>query len=740
MNRLHVWLWAVTLLAALAVAGGATIAAPGTPAVAPRADPTPERSPEYGLVFISAAGAPANEARYQRGLSTGAGWNRWPLYWYDVETDYGVFDWSAADAVVADDLAHGLQTEMILIGTPGFYSTGGREDLPAPQVGHRPPGWWDGIDPDAVSIHSPPPSGLWNPVFDDGTDVPGPGKSYNADNPWARFVYLAVQRYLPQGITHFEIWNEPELPWFWDGNVQEYARLLKVAYLAAEQAGPDAQILFGGLADFYNLDFLAQTLAVYASDPMAPAHDWFFDILAVHSYSYAWESWYHVWRAGQTLAGRGLQKEIWLNESGVPAWDDYPGPTWDPTSPYRATMQEGAAYVIQSAMYAKFAGADLIFHFMLYDDCGNYPPGTDFPPADPPGDDGVCESYNPCAGDAFGLYRNGPDAACFTQHPQPDTPRPAFEAYRVLIDHLQELEPLWRMRPGGSTPYDGPQEWIAFYRPDTTERVLGLWSRVGVTETAVVTATGASALLVDQTGTVSTVTPIDGLYTLDLGPATNQNHPHHPGVYVIGGSPLLLVETDTQPPQATASAPSPFSPPGIEVSWTGQDLGSGLVDYAVWVFSGGVTPTLWLGETTATSAVYPGMQGATYGFAATARDRAGNQGAPPTQPQVVTTVTLEEPVAGLVATNSSPTALGRPTALRATVTGGTQVIYTWDLGDGARGSGALVRHTYADAGRYSAVVTAANSISLLTATTRVTIVGLDQRVHLPLILRTAGTP
>jgi hypothetical protein len=270
--------------------------------------------------------------------------------------------------------------------------------------------------------------------------------------------------------------------------------------------------------------------------------------------------------------------------------------------------------------------------------------------------------------------------------------------------------------------------------------VLGLWSRVGVSETAVVTATGESALLVDQTGSARTITPVDGHYTLELGPATNQNHPHHPGVYVIGGPPLLVVETDTQPPQATASAPSPFSPPGIQVSWTGQDLGSGLVDYDVWVFLGGVTPTLWLGETTATGAVYTGVAGETYGFAATARDRAGNQGAPPTQPQVVTTVTLEEPIAGLVATNSSPTALGRPTTLQATVTAGTHVTYTWDLGDGARGSGDLVRHTYTDAGRYAAVVTAANSINHLTATTRVTIVGLDQRLHLPLVLRTSGTP
>jgi hypothetical protein len=723
---------ALILAALLAGAVGTTASDPGPVLPAPLSG---ELSPEYGLVFVGAADAPADEARYQRGLSTGAGWNRWPLYWYDVETNYNVFDWSAGDAVVADDLAHGFQIEMILLGTPGFYSTGGQEGLPPPRVGQRPPGWWAGIDPDAASIHSPPPTGLWNPVFDDGTDIPGPDKSYNDDNPWARFVYKAVERYLPLGVTHFEIWNEPELPWFWDGSVEDYARLLKVAYLAAEQAGPGAQILFGGLADFYNLDFLGQVMALYAADPLAPQYNWYFDILAVHSYSYAWESWYHVYRAGGTLAAHGVSKEIWLNESGAPAWNDYPGPTWDPNSPFRSTMAEGAAYVIQSAMYAKFAGADVVFHFMLYDDCGNDPPGTDFPPADPPDDPGVCQVYNPCAGDAFGLFRNRPDAACYTQHPQPDTPRPAFDAYRVLIDHLQGLEPLWRMRPGGSNPYNGPQEWIAFYRPATHERVVGLWARFGVAETAVITATGESALLVDQAGAETPLAPQDGVYTLELGPATNQNHPYQPGVYVIGGPPLVLVETDTRPPEVTASAPSPYSPPSIAVSWTGTDLGSGLVDYDVWVYEAGGPPALWLAQTTATSAIYPGEPGETYGFAATARDRAGNEGAPPAEPQVVTTVTLEEPVAGLVVANSSPTGLGRTTTLVATVSGGTNVAYAWDLGDGTVGSGPVVAHIYPAVGTYTALVTASNTVNLLTATTQVTVVELAARAYLPLVGR-----
>jgi uncharacterized repeat protein (TIGR01451 family) len=85
------------------------------------------------------------------------------------------------------------------------------------------------------------------------------------------------------------------------------------------------------------------------------------------------------------------------------------------------------------------------------------------------------------------------------------------------------------------------------------------------------------------------------------------------------------------------------------------------------------------------------------------------------------TVSVVEPIAGLVATNDSPTLLGSPTTLTATITAGTHVIYTWAFGDGATGSGAVTPHTYPNIGVYTAAVTASNAVSALTATTVVTI-------------------
>jgi PKD repeat protein len=82
---------------------------------------------------------------------------------------------------------------------------------------------------------------------------------------------------------------------------------------------------------------------------------------------------------------------------------------------------------------------------------------------------------------------------------------------------------------------------------------------------------------------------------------------------------------------------------------------------------------------------------------------------------------VDVPIAGLNATDHSPTELGQVTTLTATVTAGSNVSYAWAFGDGQTGDGAVVIHTYPAEGVYTAMVTASNPVSLLTATTTVTI-------------------
>jgi hypothetical protein len=612
-------------LVSLIVYGSRGLATADSLAQQPRPPLPGSSAPVYGVNFITSAEAPADARQMGNGVSTGATWDRWPIYWFHVERSPGDYQWASQDAAVISDLAYGLRTNAILLGTPCFYNNScsqaaGIEAPPAGEMALQAP-------------QAATPAGLYAPVFvgnGPASDAPGAGRSINSDNPWARFVFSAVGRYKPGGVlaqvygwpagvgvTHWEMWNEPDLNIFWDSSLADYARLLKVGYLAAKHADANAQIIFGAVANFQKPNFYRDVLNIYAGDSLAPSQAFFHDILATHSYSHAEASWYHVARARSLMAARGLDKPIWLNETGVPAWNDYPGPVWDAKSWYRGTMEEGAAYVIQTTLYATYGGADAIFHFQLYDGCGNQPPGTDFPPHN--GE--LCQDGSVCAGDAHGLFRNPSDAVCFRQHPNPETPRPTYQAYRALTTHFRDVEPLWWRHQ-----VDGQEEWLAFYRPASKQRIVGLWALYGTDQVAEVPATGGSALLVAADGTSQTLYPVDGRYRIDLPAATNQNAPWDPGLYMIGGRPFLLIENDTLGPTATLVGP-PFAERHISLSWSGDDgLGSGLASFDVLVAVDGGQPALWLAATTARQGVFLATPGHTYTFYVVGRDRAGNPG------------------------------------------------------------------------------------------------------------------
>ncbi len=602
-----------------------------------------QTNPAYGLNRISNSEvASVPEAQYQAGLSTGAAWDRWPLYWDRIESTPGVFNWTYQDTAVKGVINHGLQLNAILLGTPGFYHTNRTAEQPV-----RPTPEAQTYSPMSLDeIQTGVPSGLYQPVFSDNSDIPGPGKTINSANVWARFVATAVHRYKPGsqfaqeagwppgvGVTHWEMWNEPDLIHFWDGSAEDYARLLKVGYLAAKHTDPNAQVIFGGLADVYSsqwdIPYLSAVLDIFDDDPMAAAHNYFHDILAIHNYTYAYRSWRATFIAQRRLNARQLDNEIWLNESGVPVWDDYPGPVCEPTSPFRATMQEQADFIIQSALYAHTAGADNIFFFSLYDECGNVGGNPPYFPPD------QCLSNPPpptYAGDAFGLFRNPANSfsGCSMQHPQPGTPRPAFAAYQVLTQYAGNIYPLWRARPGIPGSGSGLQEWIAFYQPHTQSRVLGLWALTDEAATAVVPATHSSqsGLLVSPDGSTQTIQATNGVFSITLPAATNHNPPTdvYAGValFAIGGRPFLLIETDDLPPDVTASAP-PVAAVNVTLSWTGNDLGSNLLNFDVTVSENGGPAVPLLSATTAVSTTYaPLTEGSSYTFTVYGRDQAGN--------------------------------------------------------------------------------------------------------------------
>jgi hypothetical protein len=592
---------------------------PPTPTALPRSGPL--YSDVLGINFISSAQHEGSDGRFRMGLNTGAGWDRFAIYWSDVEREQGSFQWGLYDEAVRNDVRYNLRTDAILLGTPRAHA-------------------------DSRNV----PTNLGEPVFSDGTDTPGAGKLINPNNPWARFVYAAVMRYKPggemalaegwtprQGVRVWEIWNEPDLNNFWGGTTEEYARLLKVAYLAVRHADSKAQVMVGGLALFAKPYFLIEMLNAYKHDPSPVSGVYPFDIMAVHAYNHPPYTFWAVQSTRNTLAAFGLNDmPIWVNESGVPVWDDYPGPSWA-TRPdqivFRATQDEQASYVIQNAAYAYMAGAKVVFHFQLYDDCGNQPAGTTFAPHD----GSLCDSGAPCWGDALGLMRNNTDNLCFNQHPRPNTARPAYEAFHNVgaVFGAAPFTPIAEFTAGES----GAQQWLIFARPGSAELITVIWNNSGTISEALVPATSSGAILIDILGFQTALKPEgDGMYHLHLLPATNQNQVNMPDVrYMIGGPPVILVEQSPKPLVSVLPLLE-RSPSAILVEWRASL--PGLTVFEVWYRdeSGTGEWVRWLETDGPTGALFIGAPGHRYSFFARAQAPDGSWSADTPYPQATTTV------------------------------------------------------------------------------------------------------
>ncbi|MDQ4077950.1 MAG: hypothetical protein M3220_17100 [Chloroflexota bacterium] len=559
---------------------------------------------EFGLAFINSAEVPRSDARIQRGIDAGARMDRFPLYWNSVEAQPNLFYWDNFDRVLRANEAVGLDTLVVLLGTSAhYYPSAPPASAPPIPLSH------DGLllDPADGSVALQrcrdgmrPPTGLDEPIFADGTDLPAPDKEINPANPWARFVHQAAERYRPGGsaqlnVRHWEIWNEPDLCLFWTGTPVQYARLLKVAYLVIKQVDPEAVVLWGGLAHYENPDFLPALIDTLKADSMAAEHNGFFDAAASHHYSDVTKGYQYTQRIRDVLAGTGWEsKSVWITESGVPACGDEIGP-FCPNA-HRADVEGQASFIWQNVAYTRLAGGGPIFHFQLHDDCGNE--NRSAPPAD-----------------AFGLMTNETDAFCVPHNAQP---RLAYSAYQLATRYFPDTEILWE-----DTENDAVRR-VAFYHSESSERRLLLWT-IG-TEDAVthVPATGAQAHLIALDGSYVELTPVDGSYEVSLPGSTNPRQPN--SATYIGGKPYLLIERDTLPP-VTHLTLEHVSPTIFQLEWETTDRGSGVVQdgVTIWIQVDDGPWERWLTEQPASgSTLVQGSEGHRYRFGVIATDHAGN--------------------------------------------------------------------------------------------------------------------
>jgi hypothetical protein len=345
-----------------------------------------------------------------------------------------------------------------------------------------------------------PPNGLDLPVDDPG-------------NVWAAFVRRVVQYYGDTwGIHHWIIYNEPdlrpgEIGWYeFDGDVKDYARILRVAYLAAKSVNPDAVIHVAGMAWWtdvaaYREPYMWRLLEALSNDPDARANGFYFDVVMVHTYFGTLNVWNQITQTRDILWYYGLRdKKIWVDETNAsPSRDPYA--ELPPGAQFEVSLSQQADYIIQAAALSLAAGVERFAVYRLYDN--HYSPGLTEP---------------------WGLVRGD------------GSRRPAFDAYRSVIRTFGETERAWRY-------YSDRSSLVLLEQPDRFVYVM--WARQAVPvrfyvmaahddETATrVSVSGESWPIKSQT-----VSGVEGQWFVMKARSAV---PDDEGLIMVEGSPVILI-------------------------------------------------------------------------------------------------------------------------------------------------------------------------------------------------------
>lgn len=116
----------------------------------------------------------------------GVSWVRHWVFWYQVEHDSGVYDWTHQDSIIYAYMSRGINVYVTLMGGNQFYDP-------------------DTVDYQPDSLYPRPEFGL----------PPGPGSASHSG--WLDFVGAIVNRY-KDIVKYWSIWNEPNLLEFWPPN------------------------------------------------------------------------------------------------------------------------------------------------------------------------------------------------------------------------------------------------------------------------------------------------------------------------------------------------------------------------------------------------------------------------------------------------------------------------------------------------------------------------------------------
>jgi len=201
---------------------------------------------------------------------------------------------------------------------------------------------------------------------------------YRDVRDYATIVAALVRRYAPMGVSHYELWNEPNFLRFWPSGVDaaEYTQMLKATYPAVKAADPSATVVMGGLS---NKDSYTYLQTMYAA--------------GAHGYYDAAN--FHVYPGGDpgdclTVAGRpwegdmcllmGLRAMMVANHDAAPVWVTELGWSACQTGDPCVTRTRQAAYLTRAYQLFDTSEYGWVQNAFVYEmhggtDTGSWPTG-----------------------------------------------------------------------------------------------------------------------------------------------------------------------------------------------------------------------------------------------------------------------------------------------------------------------------------------------------------------------------
>ncbi|MFT5196161.1 MAG: hypothetical protein ACI9EW_003353 [Cellvibrionaceae bacterium] len=396
--------------------------------------------------------------------ASGAAWTRVRFQWAEVQAA-GEGSWNnpiVSDAQIAGEAAAGRRVVGLLIGIPDWANENGL------------------------------PRGLYLPPEDPG-------------NTWATFVRTAVGRYNGT-INNWIIWNEPDV-WdqnapghTWNGSVDDFVQLQKVAYLVAKETNPNSTIHLSAFTWFWDANYgkpqyMGRMLDKIVAEPGAAENNYYFDVATAHLYFQPGVVYDIVGGFYGIMNARGISKPIWIVETNAPPDDD---PAWPvPNFTFKVSLEEQARYMPQVMALGLAAGAQRIAVYKLKDK-----------------DSDVGANPEP-----FGLVRRD------------GSRRPAFNSYRVAVNYMSGVLSARRER------WDNAGV-IKLAQQNKTTHVM--FSRTLGDVQVQIAATAATAVLADMYGVQRIITAENGFFSVTL---PNANCSQIAGEYcMIGGHTYYLVQ------------------------------------------------------------------------------------------------------------------------------------------------------------------------------------------------------